>query len=209
VRRSAGYAATQTPHERKSPPSFTPRRDPQRFPAPGWASGIVSSHTNLTLNRVATLRGQWLSQGSAVWLRRTVDPIEQGTQPQHSSPLLGFAHLIVKIDHPHVAAVPIRTTTSGRPGAHMTTETSAGEPARLPPHLGICGIIEMPDHGAGDDAVRDSGLAAKWSFRGQPPLRSSTSRRTSRGPNADQTRTGPRPADHLEGEILCYYMGFL
>lgn len=31
----------------------------------------------------------------------------------------------------------------------MTTETSAGEPARLPPHLGIGGIIEMPDHGAG------------------------------------------------------------
>ena len=56
---------------------------------------------------------------------------------------------MVKIDHPYVAAVPICTTTSRRPSAHMTTEASAGQPARLPPHLGIGGTFEMPDHDAG------------------------------------------------------------
>jgi hypothetical protein len=71
-------------------------------------------------------------QASAVWPLRTADSIEHGTQQQDTSPLIAFAHLIIKIDHPHVAAVPIRTTASSRPSAHVTTE-GVGQRAGLPP----------------------------------------------------------------------------
>jgi len=133
---------------------------------------------------------------------------------------------MVKIDHPYVAAVPIRTTTSSRPGAHMTTETSAGERARLPPHLDIGGIIELADHGAGrlqlEGNLRDQQLGATSptmlfealdsprcghfvvSRPFVPPLQGNL-RRTKCGPITNLAPVGRPPA----GEILCYRKGFL